>query len=408
MKKFKINIQAFANANTNTTGSDGMSVEIKTFYDTELLSNAKEQLIFNQFGKKQGLPGGKGKSVEWRKVNSFAPAITPLTEGVTPDGSTMTFSNITATVSQHGDYITVSDVLDLTAIDDVVLTATEEMGAAGGQTKEVLTRDVVSAGTNVIYAPTWSGTTPTEVTARESLNASAVLTPDLINKAATKLKKNKTPKIDGKYVAIVHPSCTYDLRSSEEWIDVHKYAATTEIFNGEIGELHGVRFVESNNAKIFAPLYKATVKTAISSSTTSVVVKEALPSATFTTPVKVWLNGTANTVTAITYNAGGSTLTIGTAVSSLAADKSVVFEGAGSDGSAVYATLVFGKDAYGIVDPEGAGMEVIVKPLGAGDDPLNQRSTIGYKFSTASSILYPERIVRIESGSSYSASDVAN
>ena len=58
-------------------------------------------------------------------------------------------------------------------------------------------------------------------------------------------------RIDGDYVAIVHPYVAYDLMRQEEWIDAHKYADPDKLYNGEIGKLGGVRFVESSEAKIW-------------------------------------------------------------------------------------------------------------------------------------------------------------
>lgn len=112
-------LQVFAQENTQTTG--GLSAEMKTYYGMELLDNAKPQLVHNQFAATKPLPTGGGKTVEWRKFGSFEKALTPLTEGVTPDGSGISVSYITKELAQYGDYTTVSDLLDLTAIDDVVL-----------------------------------------------------------------------------------------------------------------------------------------------------------------------------------------------------------------------------------------------------------------------------------------------
>ena len=75
---------------------------------------------------------------------------------------------------------------------------------------------------------------------------------------------------------------------------------------------------------------------------------------------------------------------------------------------AVYGTLFFGKDAFGVVDPEGMGMEMIIKDAAQIGGPLNQFSTVGYKFETAAKILYQNRMVRVESCSAYSAVDEAN
>ena len=407
--------------NTNVTTQDGLSAEMKAYYDTELLENVRSNLVFNQFAKTQSLPGGKGKKVEWRKFNTYAKATTPLTEGVTPDGETMTVTSIEAPVSQYGSYTTVSDVLDMTAVDDTILACTDEHSAQAALTLDTLTRNELMGGsgaTNVLYAPNISGETETPVTSRADLTASAKLTPKLVNRAVTILKKANAPKINGKYVAIIHPSVAEDLRESSAWIEAHKYAAVTEIFNGEIGELHGVRFVETTESKIFAPavisdgINKLTVKTAVNSSTTSVVVNEELTSGTYSgdDAIPVYVNGVSNTIVAITKGTGQSTLTLGTAIASLAKDAIICGKGAGKDGSAVYPCLFLGRDAYGTVDLEGAGLEMIVKPLGSAGsaDPLNQRQTVGWKCCHGARILYPERMLRVEVGSGYSDIDGEN
>jgi len=351
IEMIKMNLQLFAagtlvNATTTYVNSDTgtptafdstnkLSDTMKTYYDTELLENARSNLIFAQFGKKQPLPANKGRTMEWRKWNTLPNADT-LTEGVIPSGKKMGMSNLTASLTQYGIFVAITDLLDLHAIDDVLLGATEELGASAGETMDVLIRNVLQTNTNVMYCDTVTDGAKTTVTAYSAMNAdNNRLTPDMVNKAVTWLKKNKVPTINGKYVAIIHPSVSYDLRSSDEWIEAHKYAATTEIFNGEIGELHGVRFVETTNAKITSQT----------------------------------LNG-----------------------------------GAGM----VYTTMFLGKDAYGIVDPEGGGLEMIVKDKSEVGGPLEQYSTAGYKFEAATKILYPERIVLVESCSAYSKVDTAN
>ena len=73
-----------------------------------------------------------------------------------------------------------------------------------------------------------------------------------------------------------------------------------------------------------------------------------------------------------------------------------------------YATYFFGKDAFGIIDPEGGALEMIIHDKGEIGGPLNQFSTLGYKFSSAAKILYQDRMVRVESCGAYSAEDEAN
>ena len=254
--KQELNLQLFADAGTlvNASGNyvnaysgetnafpegGGMTASMKTFYDTELLENARPELIHTQFARKQALPAGRGKTVEWRKWNTLEDA-GALTEGVIPTGQKFGQSAVTQAITQYGTYVSVSDQLELHAIDDVILGAAEELGASAGTTQDKLVRNVAAAGTNVQYCDkVGTNGAHTAVTSRAGLDTTAKLTPDEVNKAVTLLKKLKAPKIDGKYIAIIHPSVAYDLRSSEAWIEAHKYAGLTELFTGEIGEASG-------------------------------------------------------------------------------------------------------------------------------------------------------------------------
>lgn len=365
MFKSKVGFQFFADAGTlvNATGNyvnagtgqttafsgnDTLSPTMKTFYDTQLLENARPELVHAQFAGKQALPRNHGKTVEWRKWNTLKDA-DELTEGVIPTGQKMGQTSMTASIKQIGTYVSVSDQLELHALDNVILGATEELGASAGTSIDKRVRDTIVAGSNVQYCDkVAAGGAHTAVTSRAGLDLTAKLTPDEVNKAVTTLKKLKARKINGKYVAIIHPSVAYDLRSSKEWIEAHKYAAVTELFNGEIGELHGVRFVETTEAKVFN---------------------------NSTCPVKS-AAGNEGTTPATYYS--------------------------------VYATLFLGEEAYRMIDPEGGNLEMIVKGKDEIGGPLNQFSTVGYKAEMATKIVYEDRMVRVESCSAYSDSDEAN
>lgn len=336
-------VNAYSGATTAFDAANTMNGELKTFYDTELLENARVEMFYAQFAKKQTLPANHGKTVEWRKWNTFAKA-SRLQEGVIPTGQKFGMSYKTGEINQYGTYAAVTDQLELHAYDDVILGATEEMGASAAETQETLIRDGLLVNTNVLYCDNISladgsfNSTPTSCATMEaSATYMSTLTPDSVAKGVTIMKKNRVPTINGKYYAVIHPSVAYDLRKSKEWIEAHKYAATSEIFNGEIGELHNCRFIENVFAPVLADSY--------------------------------------------VNKAGGVT----------------------------YATYMFGKDAFGIIDPEGGALEMIVKDKSQVGGPLNQYSTIGYKFETnGATILYPERLLRIMSCSSYSATDAAN
>lgn len=249
MKHFKYNLQLFADPNTNVTTSSGLTDEMKTYYSDYLIDNAIPKLVHDQFGQKHPIPKNGGKTIEFRKYSPLPKLTTAITEGVTPDGQSLTMSVITATVAQYGGYITLSDVLLLTAIDNNLVQATKLLGAQAGATLDTITREVLNGGTNVIF----SG----DKSARGDLVGGAAsgncyLTVDDIKKAVRLLKTQNAEQINGSWVGIIHPDVAYDLTNDPAWKDVKTYSDPSDLYEGEIGKIYGVRFVETTEAKIWA------------------------------------------------------------------------------------------------------------------------------------------------------------
>lgn len=403
--------------NGSITNSDALSPEMKTFYDKTLITLAGANLVHEQFGQKRPIPKNGGKTIEFRKFSKLPKAMKAITEGVTPSGNKLNVSSVSCTVDQYGDYVEQTDMLELTAVDNTIVEATKELAAQAGLTLDTVVRNEIVGGTNVMYVPTLDDKgREQEVTSRADITADCKMRVKDVFKAAAELKAVNAPKINGSYVAIIHPYVAYDLMqdAAEQWIGIQKYADPDKILRGEIGTLGGVRFVESTEAKVYGPAEIAdgfsrfTVKTAVSSSTTSVAVNEPLTAKTFSTPVPVYVDGAENTVTAISVSGGTATITLGTAVASLSAGAVICGRGAGKDGSAVFCTLFIGENAYGVTDVEGGGLEHIVKQRGYGNDPLNQRSSVGWKATKVAKRLVEEYLIRAESGSEFSASAETN
>ena len=337
MKFDYINLQLFAvlanGANaTVASGSMGagaanadLSPENKTYYDMTLIDEAQAQLVHDQFGQKKPIPAGGGKTIEFRKFHSYEKALTPLQEGVTPAGKAVKVTAITSTVDQYGDYTMLTDVLDLTSIDNVVLETTKNHGRQAGMTLDTVTRNVLHSGTNVTYCPSIAAP-DTEITSRANLKHDSQLTVDVIMQVVAKLRAMNAPTIGGKYVAIIHPYVAYDLMTDPLWVDAHKYTNSTNLYEGEIGEIAGVRFVQTSEARI----YKG----------------EGCPT-----------------------------------------------------GLAVFGTLFLADGAYGVTEITGGGLQTIVKQKGSAGtaDPLDQRSTVGWKAIKTAEILIQDYIVRVES-----------
>lgn len=404
----------------NYTGSERLTPEMKTYYDMTLLDEAQPNLVHDQFGQKRPIPQGSGKTIEFRKFAALVKALTPLTEGVTPDGGELTVTAITATVSQFGYFVVQTDVLELTAIDNTIVEATKLLGRQAGLTLDTITRNIIQASTNVSYAPKVSGGTETEVTHRYDLDESAQLTVDLVQQMVTKLRAVNAPTINGDYVAIIHPYVAYDIMRDSEWQDAHKYTTPENIYAGEIGKLYGCRFVQSTEALILKgdPLTAAaenlTVKTEASSGTT-LAVKEAISAeeAAALAGRKILVGSKQYTIaSAASGSANAATLTLEETITGTISANTVVYPGEGGKNNlAVFSTLFLAKDAYGVTEIEGGGLQTIVKQKGSAGtaDPLDQRSSVGWKAIKTAKILIPDYLLRVESCSSrYSKTAKAN
>lgn len=406
-----INLQLFAELNTNVTTDSGLSEEMKTFYSDYLIDQAGPKLVHDQFGQKHPIPKNGGKVIEFRKYDPLPKALTVLTEGVTPDGQKLTMSTLKSEVRQYGSYITLSDVLLLTAIDNNLVQATKLLGKQAGETLDTITREVLNGGTNVQYAEG-------QVSSRVQLNGGQTdatqnhyLTVDAIRMAVRTLKNQNAEKIGDSYVAIIHPDIAYDLMSDKAWKDVKDYDPE-DWYAGEIGKIAGVRFVETTEAKIFksANLTKSnatlTVKGTVTKAFKVPVTEEITKEDAFKMAGKqITINSGATLYTILSAEAGAAgsaSITVDKEVT--AADTNpIATVGGGKSGRAVYSTLVLADNAYGVTDIEGGGLQHIVKNLGSAGsaDPLNQRATVGWKAIKTAERLVEPYMVRIETCSTF-------
>lgn len=313
---------AYADSNTGSTtaytSSQGLTPEMKTFYAKDLIKLAKANLVYAQFGQKRPIPKNNGKTIEFRKYDNLPKALTPLTEGITPDGRKMNVTTIEATVSQYGDYISISDILQLAAIDNQILEATELIANQAALTIDTIVKAVLAANGNVQYGEGSKNS-------RASLAATDVLTVDAIRMAVRSLEAADAPKIGGSYIGIVGPDTKFDLLDDPKWEYPKDYCDPEDKYNNEIGRIAGVRFVESSQAICYGKV-------------------------------------------------------------------------AASNTKSVYGTMIIGKDAYGVSEITGGGLQHIIKQLGSAGtaDALDQRATVGWKATVGATILVPQYMVRIE------------
>lgn len=235
------------------------------YYDRVLLDRAMPYLAHDLFGQQKPLKTKSGTTISFRRFEAFSAATTALTEGQTPAISDYTVTEVTATVSQYGYVVGVTDMVDATKPDAHLTELTQMLGEQMGLTKDTIIRDAVVGSTSTLYCST-AASTLTLFSAAHT-EADTVLDEDMLKEAYRLLRVNdakhfteiirpgtgyaSTP-LGPAYWAIVHPTMAKVIKGFTDWNPVQNYASTSNVLPGEIGECVGIRFVESTNAKTVA------------------------------------------------------------------------------------------------------------------------------------------------------------
>lgn len=230
---------------TSVTDQNQLSAEDKTFYERVLLERLLPTLNFYKDAQKKKLPKNQGRTTNFRKFNSLTAPSASLTEGKTPDGNNLSISSITATVKQEGDFVKITDLIQLTGIDPVLTETCELLGEEAQEVIDTRIQEAISTGTNVYFAG--------GATTRAGLETATTkyLTANDIKKIVRNLKKANARRFaDGYYHMQIDPDIAYDLMSDTNWMDVSKYAKPEQMEKGELGKMHGMKFFESTNLKV--------------------------------------------------------------------------------------------------------------------------------------------------------------
>lgn len=405
-----LNLQVFAgepaDLNIQTSDKAEIAPEFKTYYAKQMLENARPNMVHSQFAEKKPIPAHGGKTIEMRRILPFKKALTPLKEAVTPKGGDFQIEATTATVNQYGTYVTISDIVQTTALDPLLTEISKEQGVQAGLTLDTLTRDELHGGLNVLYANHVDPSTGVEtiITERQQLDENCRISNESLIDAAAILKAANVSPINGSYVGIVHPYTEAELLKNKDFISVIVYGRPEDMYDGEIGKMAGIRFIRASEAKIFVgdnlteTLRSLTVKSASTGTTVSVneaitdVEATALAGRDISIGSKVY-----SIVSAVAGAVGAAKMTLDQAATVAIGDAIIPGEG-GKNGSAVFSTLVLGAKGYAETNIDGLTLKFIIKDLGEGNDPLNQWRTLGWKGTHVAKRLNEAAIIRIEHG----------
>lgn len=319
------------------TSYGDISPRTAAYAEKELLKRGLPFLVLEKFGQAKTLPEASSKVIKFRRYSALPTVPTALTEGVTPTGQQLAVTDITATLTQYGDKVTISDVIMDTHEDPVLNEAVTLIGEQAAQMIEKMRFGVLKAGTNVLYA---------NGAARNAVNTA--ITVSLQRRAVRALKRQNarfitsvvrstpsygTESVAPGFVGLIHPDLESDVRSLVGFVPAEKYGSMTP-WENELGKCEDCRYVSST---IFEP----------------------------------WAD------------AGGA--------------KGTMLSTTGTSAD-VYPILYVARDAYGIVALKGmfAVTPMVVNPKPSDSDPLAQRGHVGWKAMQTAVILNDLWQVRVE------------
>ena len=214
---------------------------------------SEENFVYEQLGMPGRIPKGEGKTVVWNRYTNPTSKDTALTEGTDPTPSGLSASLISATLEQLGNYEQVTDLLDLTSVDQVIKSTMDLLAYEAAKSIDTKIKDDISTSGTVLYATgaysNSAGFTPT----RNSIDSNDVMTVNEVRRAKRMHGRfDSRPHTKDRYMGIAHPDVTFDLEGDSNWVNAHIYTekGVNAIYNGEAGELYGVRFVETSLAPI--------------------------------------------------------------------------------------------------------------------------------------------------------------
>ena len=388
-----------SNLNVNTTTRNGMSPLMEAVFNRYVLEANKTKRKYTKFAQQVDIPKGTAKTVAFDKLSPLPKATQPLEEGVTPTGSAINITRVKGEPEQLGNYVSYTDQHDFFANDPSpeVLKYTDLLTENELETFEHLDAMELASGLNVFYAG--------DAEARVGLNS--VLTVKDVRRAVTYLKRNKVQPADGTdFIAFIHPDVVYNIWNDPEWRQPHTYADTKELYDGEIGRLFGVRFIEDPDAYVFRGqdfCGKYPELTVVKVEGNKVYIAETLTeeeAVAIGEDRPVLINGKQQTIASSSAGMNGEAYVVlnGNISNELIEADMKIYPGEGADcGQPVYSTIIIGKNAFGSAGDK--TVEIINKALGSAGtgDPLNQRGTVGWKAYRFFKILEQTKMVRIES-----------
>lgn len=305
-------------ANGTTTTSQ-VDPEVDLYFDNILLDRHEPYYVYGYFSQQRRIPQKNSKSAIFRRFENLADALTPLSEGVTPNPEQVSKFDVTATVSQYGKVVQLSDDVIVTVQDETSNEVADMLAQNNASTYDKIIRNMLVATSSQIDCLNGqNGKAITEITNTDLELAVDYLMANNGKKMAPNI--SGTPAIGtmptwAAYWMVTHTDLRTNFKQLSNFVPTSSYPRQQGVLESELGAIDEVRVCMTSEA------YKSATE--------------------------------------------------------------------------VYSNLMFAANGYGTLTIDDQVLNMIIKPLGAGDDALNQRSTMGWKGRFGCTILDDSWVINL-------------
>ncbi len=246
--------------------SSTTSTDQEKFVASELIKRSYLKLVAASVCDKVKQKKGTGKTAYFIRYKRMYVPVTTLTEGTDPANSSISIDNVTCTLDQWGDIITITDVAELTTLHPLMQQALELLSDNAYRVIDREVQIVWFTGTNVQYGDS-------SVSSRSTITAAMKVSDTIIHRARVTMTDAGVPPRFGPsrsnaqavqqanaspgginggnhYLAICGPQVMADVMqagtSLGTWASAMVYQGKVNLYNAEVGTWLGCRWVETN------------------------------------------------------------------------------------------------------------------------------------------------------------------
>jgi len=231
----------------NVTTTAVLPPAVREYYDRLLLMTAYPPLVHTKFAQKRVLPKKMGDRIVFRRYSRLSTVPVPLQDGVTPPGAALSATDIQAQVDFYGNFVTITNQVELTVEDRVLNESSRLLAQNLGQTIDEVTRDVLASTSSVLQCASGAnGNTPTELT-KTDIDAAVqtLLNNDaqMLTEVITGTNAFGTAPIRPSFMAFIDTALLDDLEAVSNFVSSSQYPSQQPVLDYEWGSTGNVRWL---------------------------------------------------------------------------------------------------------------------------------------------------------------------